>query len=667
LSRTCGWVGKILWVDLSDRTIRTLNTLDYGPAYIGGRGIAARIAWESIPPGVGALDPGSPLVVMTGPLTGTSAPESGRTIVVGLSPQGWPREWLSRSNIGGHWGPSLKYAGYDGLVIQGKAEQPVVLCIDDGKISFLDACHLWGKGAIETQTALLSDLGPSARVLAIGQSGERLSRIASIITGTNSAAGQGGYGAVMGSKNLKGIAVRGSGPVHIAQPDLFMHRCSAILDAARSGHLYRGAELDPERVQKYRQRWQACTQNCGFPCGAGCRFYGAVPGPATGQDLAGQIKCVSYRFQGTSSFYNWGLGFEGAFEARHLADDYGLNQWDLLAGIVPWLRLCVDAGLVDQVNGRPIDFHDPSFWAHFLRAIAYREGMGDALAEGGKRAPSILGFGEEQANLFYPAWGHAAHCDGHGDRGNTIFYPFWLVTALLWALDTRDPISSSHGYPALTMGWSPFGSGTDYSWDTIKAVGRRIYGTEKAVDPESGYEDKEFPAFWHAHRSVLKDSVPVHDHLFPMIMSYESPDGLARAGDMVGLDFEHHLLAAATGLFVTPDELDLACERVYNLERAVQVRNFGRSREDDEGIIPYLETEEWWQNPLLGQKMRLERPKFLALLDRYYQVRGWDIQTGRPTGPTLRRLGLHDVACELEKLGQKMPETTRREQLSCAE
>ncbi|HIC89254.1 MAG TPA: hypothetical protein EYP04_07600, partial [Anaerolineae bacterium] len=233
--KSCGWVGKILWVNLSDRTVRTLDTMDYGPQYIGGRGIAARIAWDSLPRGVGAFDPENLLMIFTGPLTGTTAPFSGRTAICGLSPQGWPHEWFSRSNLGAHWGPSLKYAGYDGLVIEGKADRPTTLWIEDGQVRFLDAGHLWGKGTMETQKILLSELGAGVRVLTIGQAGEKLSRIATISTETGSAAGQGGYGAVMGSKKLKAIAVRGSGPVYVAQPDLFVTRCKAIVEEVRTG------------------------------------------------------------------------------------------------------------------------------------------------------------------------------------------------------------------------------------------------------------------------------------------------------------------------------------------------------------------------------------------------------------------------------------------------
>jgi len=651
VNRSNGWVGQILWVNLSARTTRTLNTLDYGPQYIGGRGIAARIAWDSIPPGVAALDPENLLIIFTGPLSGTTAPFSGRTSISGLSPQAAPHEWYSRSNIGGHWGPSLKYAGYDGLVIEGRSDVPVTLWIQDGKVEFLDASHLWGLGAIETQKILMSELGTDVRVLTIGQSGENLSRIAIILTETESAAGQGGYGAVMGSKKLKAIAVRGGGPVHIAQPDLFMERCKAIVHEVRTGSRFANPKLEQDSVREFKQRWQACTQQCAVRCGLGCRFY-QVTGPVTGKQLAGQFHCVSCLFPGIpDTLYDWKMGFAGGFEARHLSDDYGLNQWDLLLGIVPWLRLCQQAGLISEFNDRPIDFDDPSFWAFLLRSIAYREGMGDALAEGGRRAPALLGFGEELVDSLYTAWGNAGHWDGRGDRANRIVYPFWLVAALQWAVDVRDPFNSSHGYTTFTMLWSPFREEQGLSWEVLKLVAQRVYGTAKAVDPESGYEDKELPAVWHGHRSVMKDSVAVDDSIFPVILSFNSPDGLARAGDMMGPDFEYHLFTSATGVDLSQDEFESACERIFNLERAFQVRNYGRQRNDDETVIPYFERAEWWDNPLIGEKKRLERDKFLPLLESYYRLRGWDAQLGRPTGSKLRQLGLHSVAEELIQRG----------------
>jgi aldehyde:ferredoxin oxidoreductase len=197
----------------------------------------------------------------------------------------------------------------------------------------------------------------------------------------------------------------------------------------------------------------------------------------------------------------------------------------------------------------------------------------------------------------------------------------------------------------------------------IKSVGQRIYGTAQAVDPQSDYEGKEFPAVWHGHRSVMKDSVAVDDTMFPMILSRNSPDGLARAGDMMGPDMEYQLFAAATGSRVSRDEFELACERVFNLERAFHVRNHGRRRRDDESVIPYFERVEWWESPLIGEKKRLERDEFLSLLERYYRLRGWDVADGRPNHSKLRQLGLGGVADDLIRAGLIPREGSEREQL----
>jgi len=248
------------------------------------------------------------------------------------------------------------------------------------------------------------------------------------------------------------------------------------------------------------------------------------------------------------------------------------------------------------------------------------------------RAPAILGFGEAEADPLYAAWGSAGHWDGHGDRANRIVYPFWLAPALQWAVDVRDPFSSAHGYTGLTMHWSPFLQKEGPSWETLKAVGKRLYSSDKAADLESDYEDKEYPAVWHGHRSVMKDSVTVDDNVFPMLLSLNSEDGMAQAGDMWGPDIEYHLYTAATGVDQTRDEFELACERIFNLERAVQVRNFDRDRSLDETVIPYFEYLEWWENPFIGEKKKLERDKFFPMLERYYRLRGWD-ESGRP-GPT---------------------------------
>ena len=227
MSEIYGWTGKILRVDLSSREISTVATAKYVPDFVGGVGIASRIAWEELSPGVDAFDPENMLFVMAGPLTGTTASGAGRVEVLGIAPQQHPSVF-SRSGMGGHWGAELKYTGYDGVIVQGKAEKPVYLWIHDGEVEIRDASNLWGRGTYGTTVALRALHGAKTRVISCGQAGERLSRIAVIQTETGNAAGQGGFGGVMGSKNLKAIAVRGTMGVKVARPQEFLDLCLRI-------------------------------------------------------------------------------------------------------------------------------------------------------------------------------------------------------------------------------------------------------------------------------------------------------------------------------------------------------------------------------------------------------------------------------------------------------
>ena len=160
-----GWTGRILRVDLSTGSTSTLDTMEYARNYVGGLGIAARIAWDELKPGVGPFDPENPLFVMVGPLTGTMASGAGRVIVAGIAPQQRPSVF-SRSGIGGHWGAELKYAGYDGVVVVGKADKPVYLWIHDGEAEIRDAGELIGRGTYATTAALRGAHGAKTRVLA---------------------------------------------------------------------------------------------------------------------------------------------------------------------------------------------------------------------------------------------------------------------------------------------------------------------------------------------------------------------------------------------------------------------------------------------------------------------------------------------------------------------
>jgi aldehyde:ferredoxin oxidoreductase len=648
-----GYVGSVLRVDLSDPALEVDQTGRYLPQGIGGRGIAAQVAWEEIPRGTGAFDPANRLILMTGPLTGTMAPFSGRTTLCGLSAQGFPREWYTRSSFGGHWGPQLKHSGFDGIVIHGQAKAPILLKIDNGRASLEDARDLWGLGIHETQQRLGATLGKGWRIFAIGPAGENLVRVAVAATETESASGQGGFGAVMGYKRLKAIAVRGDQPIPIADPPRFETLCAQIREEVHGSHGWpHTPRLDPERVAKYGQRFQACTQGCTVRC-FDARYYTRVPSYfCKGKRLAGQVDCIAQLFPGApGTFYDWNIGFEAGFELCQIANDEGLNHWELLVGTFPWLRYLLRDGQLKHVDGIPIDLDDPRFWAHVMRSISRRQGaIGGALAEGTMRAALQLGIGGERVAQLFPAWGYAGHWDGHGDHINRIFFPFWIVSALQWAVDTRDPISSGHGYVQNIMGWCKEHSpvhGID--WERIIAITERIYGSPLSADPRSGYQAKAFPAYWHGHRSVMKDSLPVDDQVFPRIFSKHTEDNVARAGELLGTEFEYHLLRAATGIEWTPGEFEDACARILHLERLFHIRNHDRSRSDDETSIPYFEAVENLVNPFVGHPVGIDPQKFRQVLDEYYGLRGWNPHTGHPTAQTLARFGLDAEGAELRR------------------
>lgn len=653
----CGYANRLLRVDLSARRISVEPLDPYIPDYIGGRGVAARLAWNEYPQPVDPLAPESPLYFIAGALTGTRSPYSGRAAVCGFSPQAHPYNWFTRANIGSHWGAELKRAGYDGLVVTGASETPVQIVIQDDTVRIAPADDLWGLDSFDAQEAARAQWGKEVRTLTIGPAGERLSRIATIQTATSSAAGQGGFGAVMGSKKLKAISVLGSGSVSVAHPEAFEQLIRAVGEDIRA---YRGpGDLAATNEQLRcarggRVRAYACTASCPTPCN---RYYMDMPGVAfPDRKWEGHWACVGTLLRGlpadaevpNDGVFDWRLGLYGGLEMNVLTNRYGINQWELIISMVPWLVKCQRAGLISEFNGRPMDWQSAEFWAEFVHALAYREGMGDAMAEGGLRAASLLGLGEGLARRYYTGWGYGGHWDGHACWGNHLVFPYWLVSALQWATDTRDPYSSAHCYVQNVMRWSPLNTygamrRHELTWEQMRAIGQRVYGTADATDPHAGYRGKAFPAYYHDRRSVMKDSVPTDDQVFTLIYSVTTEDRFCRINGIDGPDIDTHLFRLGTGVEWEPADMDRAAERIYALERALCVRHWGRDRQMDERVLPAFEYEENWQNPLLEGKQRLDRDQFRPVMDDYYRHLGWDPATGWPTPERLEALGLGDV------------------------
>ena len=656
-----GWANRLLRIDLSTRSIAVEPIDAYVPDFLGGRGIAARIAWNEYSEPVDPFSPENPLMIITGALTGTRSPYSGRTAICTFSPQAYPYNWFTRANIGHQWGAELKKAGYDGLIITGASDTPVQIIIRDDEVRIAPAAHLWGVDAYDTQDVIRKETHKRIKTLTIGPAGERLSRIATIHTATSSAAGQGGFGAVMGSKKLKAISVLGSGKVPVAHPERFNKLVRAVGDEIRT---YRGVRrLDDmnERLQGQRGgrvRPYACTASCPTPCNL---YFSEMPGVAYPERTwEGHWTCVGGCIRGVpdgpishGGLFDWQLGDYGGLEMNVLSNRYGINQWDLIISLVPWLERCQWAGLISEINGEPMNWQSAEFWAKLLRAIAYRQGIGDALAEGGLRAASILGMGEDLVRRYYTGWGYGGHWDGHACWLNHLVFPYWIVSALQWSTDTRDPYSSSHGYVQNIMYWGPLSGGQitpeTLTWDHLRGIGERVYGSADAVDPQSGYKDKAYPAYYHDKRSVMKDCVPTDDQVFPLIYSVTTEDRFfrvapdsGRAG-IEGPSIDYHLFALGTGTEWCEEDFERAAERIYTQERALNVRHWGRDRQMDESVLPAYEYEENWENPVLGEKYALDREQFLPIMDDYYRFLGWDPETGWPTRQRLAGLGLEDV------------------------
>lgn len=657
-----GWMNRILRIDLSAMKAWGQESSEFVPDFLGGRGLAAKIAWDEFPRPVDPFEPDNPLMIFPGALSGTPAPYSGRTTVCSFSPQGYPYHWFTRSSVGGWIGGNIKRAGYDGIVITGKAQRPVRIRIADDAVSFLSADDLWGVDALDTLEALSSREGKAFHSLAIGPAGERLSRIATIQTNTSSACGQGGFGAVMGSKNLKAISVAGTHKVRLARPDAIRNLARQIAKAAEPPGWFGGdvkqLSADLAREGNGTVRLRACSEGCLTPCQTEFRD---MPGSVHKRKWSGDWICVSAILgmgygedapKPRRETCAWQLDRRSAFEINVLMNRYGLNLFDVYSGIVPWLIDCRRAGLISELNGRPIDWDSPEFWDSFLHDITYREGVGDALAEGGWKAAHILDMGQELAARSYPGWGHSSHWDGH--QRYDLSFPFWLAPALQWLADTRDPFNSGHGSLSCRFFTEMAASAKDDGvrerlLDAARDFGRRIYGTEAAADPYSGYEGKAEVGHFHTIRPIIKDCVPVDDLIFPLTLNKSAEDfrhifnDAEGTGEIEGKDMEGRLFSLGTGTDWDRAAFEQAATRVYNLERALQVRHWNRDRSIDEMVLPYFDQPESFVSPLLGERHGLDRDEFKKVLDKFYALHGWDTETGQPTKQRLDSLGLNGV------------------------
>jgi aldehyde:ferredoxin oxidoreductase len=629
-----GWTGKILTVDLANAGTVVIATEPYARQYVGGRGVASRLYWETVKPETGAFDPGNRLIFMTGPLVATGAPGASRMAVTGKSPMTFP-EGYCYGNIGGFFGDELKKAGFDGIVIEGRAPRPVYLWINDGDVEFCDASSLWGKGAIRAGEMLEEAHGKKARFLTTGVAGENLVRSA-VIFGSHRATSAGGYGAVMGSKNLKAIVVLGTGRPSVADPARLkeLSRYIAKIDVwqtltAPPNVMMTGHSDLVEVVGK-----DPCAR-CGLKCNRQIyRVAGRLVGPR---------RCQSMEY-----YLPWRFGREDEpvetfFDAPDLANDYSIDTFELQA-IIEWLDDCYRSGSIsEEETGLPLSrIGTREFLEKLLHAICYREGFGSLLAEGLVRAAARA---PEKARL------RLSHTVAPVGKMDGIPARATVVNALLYPMEPRIHQPLTHEVTFVQAAWAVNQMRPDLSpIDTKKFhdIARAFWGSDAAADLSS-YEGKALAAVKTQDRTYLKDSLGLCDYAWPITYSFTTPDYL---GDP---ELEAEVFTAATG--VAGEELDRCAARICNLQRAILVRE-GRRLPGDDFPPEFNFTEPLPPGPG-GQPVlvpgpgettvdavgrTLDKEKFIAMLKEYYRLRGWDVETGRPLPETLAALGLADLA-----------------------
>ena len=600
----CGYTGKVLEVNLSNETI-VKSDLDAAMAkeYMGGKGFGAKILYEQLPNQIDPLSSENMLVFATGPLTGTFAPASGRFEVCTKSPA--TDLWLD-SNCGGYFGPELKFAGYDLMIIKGKADKPVLLIINNDKVKLKSAADLWGRDTITTHKEIKDRLGKDFRVSCIGPAGEKGVRFAGIISEYR-ALGRGGAGAVMGSKNLKAVAVRGTQSIAIANPDKFMRTCReafnelanhpdtgggrqkygtnvilSLMDEAgihpvrnfQKGKFDGSSKLNEESVAGLYTRNKAC-----FGCPIYCSKIAEVK--------EGKYKGSLTEGPEYENVWAFGANCENAdpaaiVQAEYLCDYYGLDG--ISTGVViSFLMEGVEKGIIKESDvGFPLSFGDDEAIIKAIHLIGKREGPGNLWGEGVKRLSAQIPNTEELAmhvkGLELPAY------DPRGSTGMSLAYA-----------------TSDRGGCHLR------------SWP----IGEELLATEQRMDLFS----TEFKP----------ELVKTQQDLFCLINCI----GMCLfATFALNLKQITPFLYATTGIenFSSSEELLKTGERVNNLVRLFNIR---------EGLRADLDTlpERFFTEPLKEGPCKDRVVDLKQLKEDYYFVRGWD-PDGIPTEDKLKELGI---------------------------
>lgn len=614
VAMTGGYWQKIALVDLSTGTVETIVPTEADlKAFIGGSGLGAKLLCEHVPVGADPLGPENALIFMTGPFAGTKIFNSGRFEVVTKSPL---TGIYLESDCGGKWGPALKNCGFDGIVIKGASSKPVYLLVRDDSIEIKDAAHLWGKGAFDVDASVRAELGHGAQCVSIGQAGEMRSKIACILTGGRDgrAAGRGGSGAVMGSKNLKAIGCVGTKKVAIAHQDAFDKIWNSLKEqmiAVHDGPLGEfGTSCGVEAFNKcgdlpiknwlwgdWDKAYEVSGQHMAETilkkryhcagCLIGCGRTVEVPSGKFKMEIGGGPEYETLGMLGSNCLVT---DVEAIAKANEYCNDYGIDT--ISAGSsVSFMMEAWEHGMIDatDTDGISLTWGNAEAMVDMVQKVCRREGLGEYMADGILSCVDRVGPLSEE---------FAVHVKG-------LDFP------------AHDP----RGRGGLGLAYATSNRGACH----MQAYNQDFEGEGCANIADLGYDHAMAPLTEEGKGTFLADQ----QHFMSMMDSLKVCK-FAIFGGMTVVPMTH-FLNAVTGWTFTPEEWKTCGERIFNLKRLFNNRE-GVSRKDDT-LPPRILT-----SPRQGGSGDYV-PGIGVMLRDYYRSRGWD-EWGIPTPETLARLGL---------------------------
>ncbi|MFX0104987.1 MAG: aldehyde ferredoxin oxidoreductase family protein [Candidatus Hodarchaeota archaeon] len=592
--------------------------------FLGGRGINMYLLYNHLSPGTNPISPENILLVGAGLLTGIPALGSGRCDLAAKSPLTGA---IGDSNIGGFFAPEMRMAGFDHLVITGKADKPVYIWINDGEIEILDASHLWGKDTIKTQISIRSEHSDEEiKSLVIGEAGENLVRFANVRTGMKNSAGRTGMGCVMGSKNLKAIAARGTLDIEFTHPIQLLDYCKEMIDmvmknrysraASKWGtlviysttnttglirtrnfqlnQLEQGWEIEPEEMDKYTIGMSGC-----YGCPVSCRHRYTLKEGSFAPIFAEGPEYTSLGAFGTMVDCK---KMETILVANHLVNKYGLDTLET-GGLIAWAMELYEKGILTEkmTDGLKLEWGNEKILFKLIQKIAQREGFGNVLADGFNTA--IAKIGKESKYYAIEVKGMS---NLHSDERPTPSLALGITTSTRGADHLR-------GRPAIDL----YGLPEDFL--------EEIYGGKMSSDYRS-YEGKSRMVWWQELLYAVTDALGTCKFQ-TVFLAVHAPK------------WEEYskLIHLASGMQYSSSQLMDVGKRIYTIERMFNNRE-GFSRKDD--MLPERYFKEATPIGLPRVKgMKINREKFEKMLDEYYTLHGWD-NNGVPTESTLQKLGI---------------------------